>query len=670
MESAYIDPSNMPTTRSTLMTRPHTIFVLTALTMISQNCLPSDPRTEDEVARDSKASSTVSHPSTAPAAIDSAVLTRRLFKEAPQFAALVQSGRLPPVSERLPREPLVIRPIQEIGTYGGTIRRALTGDIAQTPGPSKTMVENLMAYSKPMPDSLELCLAQSYTFSDSGRTAVFELRHGLKWSDGHPFTVDDILFFYNDMVMNPSAREGRSPPAGWHVDGKPIVFEKLSDTTLRVSATKPMGRLLHQFARELMAIPKHVLAHLHPRYNPEASYETLQDSTTSAMKLFSPGFPTMSAWMPVEWIRGERIVFERNPYYWKIDTEGNQLPYADRIVFNVIQDTQVILLKFINEELDLFGRYTRIDMYPVLKAEEKKGRFKLRVTGPNRGPTYHLNWDAPNPNLREAFRDKRVRMALSHGVNREEISQIVFYGLLEPSGYSFGPLSPYYDPDAYQKYAWYDPQHANQLLDEAGYMDRDGDGYREFKDGSIFQVTIDYVHPGGFFNGGPVSEILADHWRDIGIKVHLNGALRNIIVPRRYNNEFEIHYWGLEGPNDPLTYAIGWGILGTNVPYWHQNASKEGPEWLWEATREIKAAIATTDPAKLRRHMNRVRDLHTENIPLITIGSIYNVWGANSRLGNVPETNVADNAFLGWSRPVYHEQIFIRPQSGGIGDPN
>lgn len=624
-------------------------------------CLPADqgdPPMSMSIADRSVGGTSLT--STAPASISPSILRDRSFFEAPLLAQRVRAGSLPPVSERLPENPLVIRPLDQIGTYGGTLRRALTGDIVQTPGPSKTMAENLMGYARPLPDSLELGLAESYSFSDSGKVATFKLRKGLRWSDGHPFSVDDILFYYNDVIMDNDARQGVAPPAGWIVDGKPMIFEKVDDNTLRVSATRPMGRLLHQFARELTAAPFHRLAHLHPKYNSLADYETFRDSTTSAMRVIKPGIPTMSAWAPVEWIRGQRIVYERNPFYWKIDTEGNQLPYADRIVFNIIQDPQVILLKFINGELDLFGRYTRTDMFPVLKSEEQNGKFKLRITGPNRGPTYHLNWDAPNPKLREAFRDIRVRIALSHAVNREEINQIVFHGLLEPSGYSFGPLSPYFSEEAYQRYAAYDPDQSRRLLDEAGYIDRDGDGYREFKDGSIFEVTIDFVHPGGMFNGGPVSELVTDHWKDIGIKVYLNPGLRDIIVPRRYNNEFEIHYWGLEGPNDPLTYVIGWGILGSNVPYWHQNASTEGPEWLWEATREIQLAMTTTDTTELRRHMTRVRDLHSENVPLITIGSVFNVWGASTRLGNVPLDNVADNAFLGWSRPIFHEQIFVR----------
>ena len=596
----------------------------------------------------------------APLEIDPGILQNRAFNEAPMLADQVKRGELPPVSERLPDNPLVVVPIEEIGTYGGALRRALTGDIVQTPGPNKTLNENLMGYERPFPNSIRHNLAEGFAYADSGRVAVFKIRRGVKWSDGHPFTVDDILFWYSDMTFDDNARQNPFPPAGWMVDGKPMRLKKIDAHTLEISSPKPLGRVLYELSRELVAAPRHVLLPLHPRYNPKADYQAFRRATTSAQMLMQPGMPRISAWVPVEWIRGQRIVYERNPYYWKVDTAGNQLPYADRIVFNVIQDPQVILLKFINGELDLIGRYTRIDMFPTLKAEEKKGKFKIRITGPNRGPAYHLNWDAPRPALREAFRNKSVRIALSHAVNREEINEIVFHGLLEPSGYSFGPISPYFSAEAYAKYAEYDPDKARRLLDREGYGDSDGDGIRELRDGSRFELTIDFVHPGGMFNGQPVSELVADHWRDVGIKVNLNGALRDIIVPRRYNSEYDVHYWGLEGPNDPLTYSIGWAVLAKNVPYWHQNAWDEGPNWLHEATRYVRLAMTTVDTAKLRAYMIRVRDLHTENVPIITIGSAYHVWGANTRLGNVPYQNVADNAFLGWSRPVFHEQIFVK----------
>lgn len=625
-------------------------------------CLASDPMQEGIGFADRQGMQKAKQQETrAPKEIDRAILIARSFKEAPLLAKQVATGNLPPVSERLPDNPLVVVPVDTIGEYGGIIRRALTGDIVQTAGPSKTLNENLMGFSRPLPDSIVLSLAEKYEFLDQGRTALFHLRKGVKWSDGHPFTVDDILFWYYDLTFDDNARSNPFPPAGWIVDDEPMRFVKVDDHTLKIVSPKPLGRVLPELCRSLVAAPKHILAPWHPKYNANATYESFRDSTTVGNLILKPGIPRLSAWVPVEWIRGQRIIYERNPYYWKVDTAGKQLPYADSLAFNVIQDTQVILLRFMNGELDLMGRYARVDMLPTLKSEERKGKFVVRITGPGRGPAYHVNWDCKKLGLREAFRNKKVRMALSHAINREEINEIVFHGLLDAAGFSFGPMSPFFDEKMYRMYSAFEPDLAKQLLDEAGYRDTDGDGYRELKDGTVFEMTLDYVSPGGLFSDQAVSELVSAHWEAVGIKVHLNGALRDIIVPRRYNNEYDVHYWGLEGPNDPLFYAIGWGIMAKNVPYWHQNSFEEGPDWLWEVTKNLKLAMTTVDTSLLRTYMTKARDLHTENVPIIALGSMYNVWGASTKLGNVPRENIGDNAFLGWSRPVFHEQIYVKP---------
>ena len=242
------------------------------------------------------------------------------------LARLVADGKLPVLAERLPENPLVVTPMTEIGSYGGTIRRALTGDIVQVPGVHKTLTETLVGFERPFPRSIELDLAESCLFEDDGRSAVFRLRKGLKWSDGHPFTVDDILFYYDDMLLDENARQGLGPPSGLLVGGEPVRMGKIDDLTLRVSAKKPMGRLLSALARRQMAYPKHVMSAWHPKYNPEASYEDFRERTTNAMLLMTPGIPTMSAWVANKWVRGQYLLYERNPYYWKVDTAGNQLP--------------------------------------------------------------------------------------------------------------------------------------------------------------------------------------------------------------------------------------------------------------------------------------------------------------------------------------------------------
>jgi peptide/nickel transport system substrate-binding protein len=549
-------------------------------------------------------------------------------------------------------------PVEEIGRYGGTLRRALTGDIIQTTGVFKTLSESLTGFSRPLPDSFEVAMAERFWFEDDHHTVFFKLRKGLKWSDGVPITVDDILFWYYDMTVDADARDDPVIPGNWLVDREPVKMEKVDDLTIKVTSPKPLGRILHATSMDVIAMPKHYLQHLHPRYNPEANYETFRDSTTNAMRVLNPGFPRLSAWMPVEWHRGQRVVYRRNPYYYKVDTAGNQLPYADFLEFNVIQDSQVILLKFINGEIDLFGRYSQIDMFPTLKSEEAKGKFKLRITGPERGTALYLNWDDSKLALREAFRNLQVRQALSHAINREELNQIVYHGLLDISGYSLVPSSPYWTEEAYRKYSNYDPVLANRLLDDAGYLDTDGDGFRELRDGSRFEIVIDVrVSP---TSDVQVCEIVADHWRDVGVKAILNPLLRDLLYPRREAGDFDIHVWALEGPADPLGYMNDWAIMSENGPFWHKQAMDTGQDWFWEATESVKAAMTTVDTTVLRHHMGRIRDLHSDNVPVIVVGANYHVWGASTRLGNVPMENTAADVHRGWGRPVFHEQIFIK----------
>lgn len=628
-----------------------------AVLFLVSGCLPADPGVVESSFGPERETSQVT---LAPLQIDPAILEERRFGEAPTLAERVSLGELPPVSKRLPENPLVVVPMEEIGIYGGTLRRALTGDVVQIWGPNKSLSENLMGYGRPDHGLIEHNIAEAHRFEDEGRTVYFRIRKGMKWSDGHPYTVDDILFWYHDMTMDDDARPTLIPPSVWMIGGEPVRMEKVDDYTIKMTAKLPMGRILHALCSDYSAFPKHKLKHLHPRYNPEASYEAFRDSTTNAQLVLRPHLPRLSAFVPVEWERGQRIVYERNPYYHKIDSEGNQLPYADRLEFAVIQDEQVILLKFINGEVDLFGRYTQISMFPTLKAMERNGKYKTVVEPIDQGPAFYVNWDAPNPQLRDAFREIRVRVAMSHALNREEISAIAYHNLLEPGGYSFGRSTPWYDRDVHMRYSQYDPDKAGELLDEAGYGDSDGDGYREFHDGSTFSVTID-VMPGAWAD---ICELAAEQWEAVGIRTHLNVALRDIVWPRRTNGTFDIHFWNLTGPDDPLVRMNEWAIMGESLPYWHRTAMDGGPDWLWEATRHIKAAATTIDTVEVNYHMRNARDLHTEHVPVIATGSGHKVWGYSTRLGNVPYRAAAGDVRRSWSRAVFHEQLYVKRDGG------
>ncbi len=574
----------------------------------------------------------------------------------------VRAERLPPVSDRLPRNPRVIIPFKEIGSYGGRIRRAITGDIVQVPATMKAKDEGLLTFAHPMGDSIEPNLAERWEFKDDGRELYVYIREGIRWSDGHPFTADDVLFNYNDLLMDEDGRplDRNVTPSAFLVDGRPIKLEKIDDLTIKFSADRPMGRILYGIANhDLFALPLHVYGKLHPRHNPDGDYEEFRRRATRAQFLYTEGNPTLAAWRPIQWVHGQRVVYERNPYYWKVDTAGNQLPYADYLEFTVIPEKQVILLKFMNGELDLFGRYSQIDMFQMLKqAERETGNFTVYLSGPTPAQVFYLNWDAPDPQVREAFRNRDVRIALSTGLNREEINQLLFYGFLVPAGYSFYPPSPYAEEKHYKRHTDYDPDRAKALLDAAGYRDTDGDGYREYRDGSRFEFTIDIVSAGG---NSDITELVTSHWEAIGIKVNTFAALRDIIIPRRFSGEFEVHYWWFDGSDDPLQDRFEWAITGPNQPYWHRNASQEGPEWLHEATRAMELAATTTDPDKLREYMIRARDLHTDEVAAIPLGAAYRVWGANNRLGNIPEDVSFGETHGAWGRPLTHEQIFVKP---------
>ena len=623
-------------------------------------CLSPDPK--HNVKQTEVVSSDVVEENRAPKEIDGEILRSRNFGESPLWQAQVAVGALPVVSKRLPVHPRVLRPFKEIGTYGGAIRRAITGDIVQIPATMKAKNEGLVIFGAPLGDGIEPNLAERWVFEDGGRALVFFLRKGIRWSDGHLFTADDVVFFYNDVLFDDEARplDRTTVPPALMVDNVPIGVEKVDDYTVRFFSDEPMGQLLKELAGVgEAAYPKHVFAKWHPKYNSDATFDEFRKRATRAQFLYTPGMPTLSAWAPEMWIRGQRVVFKRNPYYWKVDTAGNQLPYADELILQVIPDRQVIMLKFINGELDLFGRYSQIAMFETLKkAERESGAFKVYLSGPVPAHVFYLNWDTPKLELRKAFRNRDVRIAMSLALNREEIGQLMYHGFLVPAGFSFYPPSPYYTEEAFKRFSEYDPNRAKALLDAAGYRDTDGDGFRELGDGSRFELTLDIATSSGAT--ADISELATAHWEAVGIKVNTFAALRDIIVPRRYSGEFDVHYWWFDSADDPLSALFEWAITAHNMPYWHRNATTEAPGWLREGSRLLLAAATSTDTAVVREHMVLAREIYTDQVPAIPLGAAYRAWGASTRLGNIPDDVSFAEVHGAWGRPITHEQIFIK----------
>jgi peptide/nickel transport system substrate-binding protein len=593
----------------------------------------------------------------APRDIDPDLLENRSFREAPMLADRVSEGKLPPVSERLPENPRVIVPVEKTGTYGGTLYRNLTSDINEESTIRKTLNDSLMEYPRDGPGNPRVNFAESYEFTDQGRSVVFKLRKGTYWSDGAPFTVDDILFWYEDMTLDDEARNAPLFPSRWTSGGNPVGMEKVDDYTLKIYSDRKLGMILRTLCFDHFASPKHVLAPFHPRYDPAASYRDFRTRTTAGQMAFSPEIPRLSAFVPVEWTKSRKVVFERNPYYWKIDTEGNQLPYIDRIEFSIVRNPDLALLKFTNGETDIFDKSLNdVSIYNMLNDIEKDGvGITIRKTEKSLSPVLYLNWDAPDPNVRTAFRERKVRMALSHAINRLEIGGLLNFGLLEPVGFSFSPSSIWYSKETAALHSDYDPVQARSLLDQADYLDRDHDGYREFHDGSVFEIVIDV------FEGRSMADLcqlIKEYWEAIGVKTVLNFGLQEILIPRRINGTFQVHI--TDPPIDPLIQGNHMGAVGPHLSFWHRNAGTGNTAWMHEVTRLIRKAENSLDDDVIDDCMNQVCEIFTRELPYIGIGRAPLIWASSDRVGNIPNSIFAEMQFRGLDRGIFHAQIYIR----------
>ena len=273
-----------------------------------------------------------------------------------------------------------------------------------------------MGFARPMPDSILYNLAESFEFHDEGRTAIFKIRKGIKWSDGVPFTVDDILFWYYDMTFDDNARPHNQPvpPSVWVVDGKPIDLKKIDDHTLEVSSSKPLGRVLHALCLDVIAQPKHHLSHLHPRYNPEATYEEFREQATNAMVIMKPGMPRLSALGPrrMDSRSAHRLCAQPLLLENRHSRQSTALCGPHRIYRHSRPS---------GDPAQNCQRRTR-PVWPLLSHQHvshathrrKKGQIQI-ADQPDQTAARHTTstGDTPKPALREAFRNRDVRIALS-----------------------------------------------------------------------------------------------------------------------------------------------------------------------------------------------------------------------------------------------------------------
>ena len=553
----------------------------------------------------------------------------KAFKEAPMLAELVKGGKLPPVEQRMTRDPLVVKPVREIGTYGGTWRRAFTGPADWSSGVRVGGTDREIGWdytgTKLVPNVI-----RGWEVSPDGKVVTLQLRKGMKWSDGQPYTADDYLFFFEDMYSN---KELTPTPAPHLITRSGHgTMEKVDETTVRyvfkdpyyafplvLAGVSPLGGQAHE---GLMArgghAPAHYLKQFHPKYVGQEAVDKLVkeagfDGWVSFFKsksawALNPDLPVVTAWKTTTPINTPTWTLERNPYSIWVDTDGNQLPYIDKIQLTLGENLEVINLRAIAGEYDSQERHIDMGKIPVLLENQQRGNYKVFLDPGGIGTDVILmlnqSYEA-DPEVAKWLRTADFRRALSLGVDRDQLNEAFWLGLGVPGSHAPWEQSPYSPgPEWRTKWATYDAAQANQMLDNIGLDKKDAEGYRLRTDRpERLRLAIDtYL---GFVPFTGVCEMIREQWKKIGIQADVKEHERNLSITRKNGNEVPIGvdvHWGTENMfSHPMTTLFPFdptSQLGPLYGAWYATngaQGKEPPEKIKEVMRLFREGFSASE---------------------------------------------------------------------------
>lgn len=617
------------------------------------------------------------------AAIVIPVLPVRAFagdaEEAAVLQALVDKGALPPLKDRLPENPLVITPVDRVGSHGGDWSHALVG------GGSLSMLVRYQGYEPLLrytPDwsGVTLNVAEDFQASPDAKEFTVRLRKGMKWSDGHPFTTEDIRFWYEDILLNKEvAFIGQDH---WKSGGKPARLEVVDEQTFKVIFDRPSGLFPLQIAwansDQTCKAPKHYLQQFHLKHNPQANELAKSRGFESWIPLFQfeAGFasdndyfqnskrPTLTAWKltvaPGE--STERAIAERNPYYWKVDTAGQQLPYFDRIVYQMVADPQVLLLKVLQGEIDMMDQYiaTPANKAVLFDGQEKGGYgfYTLTSTEANE-MVFMLNLNHPDEVKRALFQTKDFRAALSMALDRQALIDTVFIGQGAPAQASIEKGDPLYVERLATQYTAYDPDGANAALDKI-LPDKDGDGYRLDSQGRRVSIIFEIDQSRTTFLD--IFQLAIPMFQAVGIDVQMKPMDRSLWETRvRQGREFDgtAHKFGgnsgIPAVLDPryfLPYTTE-SFYGKGWQLWYRDRTNpdaiEPPEVTKKQFDLYDQLKATADPAKQNELMRQILELCADAFYTFGVTLPADSYGV-VRNAMVNVTKSMPNSF-GWPTP-------------------
>jgi len=620
------------------------------------------------------------------------------YNESPLLRAKVAAGELPPVEERLPEEPLVVNPYEEIGEYGGIAHVACpstrwVGDglhLNNAEAPLRPDVGLHLDSARPRPNIPNV--VKDWKLSNDYRSITLYMRKGMRWSDGEAFTADDIVFWYEDVLLN----EEFTPAidSRWIIGGEVWKLKKINDYTIRLEFAAPFPFVLYNLATwgpEVMtSYPKHYLGQFHPRYADKEKLEKMvkKEGFDHWYELFAErslscwggtsDVPTLSPYM----LKGKSITtitMERNPYYWKVDTQGNQLPYFDGISAKVVTDAEIKESMTITGEFD-FSWGCSTANYPMFMENAEKGNYRvLLYPYANRAGRLCISINQTYNKdlvLRKIFRDKKFRQALSVAIEREEMNEVLYHGRGRPMPSTVLPCSMFYLPEFDKAYTEYDPEKADALLDEMDLNWDENHKYRLRPDGKRLSLILDAVP--GIEEGADsiaTAEMLVKYWRTIGINIVVKSESGDLFEARVLGNEHQLSLGGGSTTTDdnlimaPHHYVLwhmwsdaGYGPLWVT---WYLTKGERGerpPEDLIEVTKKWEKILVTVDEQERVRLGREIFRWNAENI--LTIGLVGMLPGpeiVRVNLRNIPPTGL-DGGIAGTALIDYYwpEQFFFR----------
>ena len=469
--------------------------------------------------------------------------------ETPYFAKQVEAGALPPVDQRLPEQPRVVdlkAMGRQPGTPGGTWRMLMgtQRDLRMVTLFSYARLVGFDANLKLVPDILE-----SFEVKDD-QVFTFHIRKGHKWSDGEPFTAEDFRYWWEDVALNPKLYPS-GPDVALLVGGEKPTFEVLDPLTVRFTWNSPNPSFLPSLAASqplYIFMPFHYMKQFNPRYANKdelaqkvkaahvKDWSALHERMSRQYRPENPALPTLEPWRNTTAPPADFFVFERNPYYHRVDETGRQLPYIDKLSM-MLGTVNLIPAKVASGETDLQATYLNFEDYTFLKHAERTNGYRVNLWKQGFGSRAALmpNLNTTDAVWRKIVRDARFRRALSFGINRHDINNVLFFGLARESANTVLPESPLYKPELAEAYVKYDPDEANRLLDEAGLDKRDVAGFRLLPDGRRADIIVETAESDPLDTD--ILELVGDDLAKLGIRIFNHSSPRDAFRQRIFSGQ-------------------------------------------------------------------------------------------------------------------------------------